>query len=61
MKIYELIKVLANVCRYNANGEVYIYVNGQKLPLQHCLDQFIDRDPDKRVILLTADPEYYGE
>ena len=63
MIIIDLIKVLAEVCRYNANGVIYIRVNDKTIPLHHCIDDFIDvKGTKQRIITLVPEgDEYYGK
>jgi hypothetical protein len=62
MKIIYLLKLLAEVCGYNALGEVYVYVNGKPTPVNHCVDDFVgEGDQRKRVITLVAEgDDYHG-
>ena len=63
MIVFELIKILANVCQYNAEGKIYIRVKGKTLPFGCCIDDFIDED-GKRKRVLTFVPkgdDYCGE
>jgi hypothetical protein len=63
MIIIDLIKILAEVCRYNANGKIYIHINGKTIPMHHCIDDFIDIDNTReRVITLVPEgDDYYGK
>jgi len=63
MIILEFIKLLAEVCRYNAVGEIYIRSNGKNIPYGHTIDHFIGRGKKrKRVIVIVPQGEdYYGE
>lgn len=65
MKIIDLIKVLAEVCRYNSLGDVYIHVKGKKggpTRISHAVDDFVgEGDQRKRVITLVAEgDDYHG-
>jgi hypothetical protein len=63
MNVIDLIRTLAGVCRFNANGDVYIYVNGKSTPLHHCVDDVVgEGDKRKRVVTLVAEgDDYYGK
>lgn len=63
MTITYLIKILADVCRYNANADIYIRVNGKTVPLHHCVDDFVGRGKNKKrvVTLVPEGDDYFGE
>ena len=63
MTVVDLIKILAGVCRFNPNGEVYLHVDGKDIPIHHCIDNFIDvNNSQTRVIVLVAKgDDYYGD
>lgn len=63
MSVIELIQLLAGVCRYNANGSVYVRVNGKTVPLGHCIDDFVDEDGERKrvVTIVPQGDDYYGE
>jgi hypothetical protein len=62
MTVAQLIQVLASVCRYNANGQVCLHIDGKIIPLHHCVSDFLDEgDERKRITTLVAEgDEYYG-
>lgn len=54
MKVYELIKILANVCKYNAEGEVWIEdMDGRIFPLDRCINDHLEGDP-KTILMLKG-------
>jgi len=64
MQVYKLIQLLANVCAYNADGEVYIHIGNKNYPLDHCIDNWIDGKDGKRqrtlVMVSEKHKDYYG-
>lgn len=59
MKIYKFIKILAELCRYNANCEIYLHINGENIKLNHAIE---DKINNKEVLILVSekDKNYYG-
>jgi hypothetical protein len=62
MTVVDLIKVLADVCRYNVGGKVCLHINGKVIPLHHCIDDYEDvGEHNERVVTLVAEgDDYYG-
>ena len=65
MKILTLMRILLNVCQYNADAEIYVRIGKKDYPLHHCVDHFIFKEDGtpKRAVLLVSDKNknYYGE
>lgn len=60
MKVYELIKMLATICRYGASSDVYLRIGNKNIKLHRAVDA---RQNDEHTLVLVAenDREYYGE
>jgi hypothetical protein len=42
MKVWKLIQILATVCKYNAEGRVFVRMGDTMMEIDHCEDDNID-------------------
>jgi hypothetical protein len=63
MKVYELMKVLANVCRYAPEAEVHVTLEGTasddgryEREVEKMVEAYDERDPitNERILVLTS-------
>jgi hypothetical protein len=66
MRVYEMIQLLATVCRYGAHERVFIRVGNKNIPMRAGgIDAFIgsekNGDRERILVLVPEGNDYYGE